>query len=129
MRAGVTFPQALAIIAQSTALGRCPHCRAHTMFRGWIDLYERCPHCGLRFEAESGAWIGTMAIGYAVGATIAITLTILEVLYHPLATAGFDPLLFVPLAGIAAVLPAYRPAKALWFALLYLYDFTEDAAP
>ncbi len=96
------------------------------MFHGWVDLYERCSRCDLRFEVESGAWVGTVAIGYAASVTIVITLTILEVFYHPLSTVGLDPLWFVPLAGIAAVLPAYRPAKALWFARLYLYDFTED---
>jgi uncharacterized protein (DUF983 family) len=95
------------------------------MFRGWIDMPERCPNCGLKYEVESGAWLGTMAIAYGVGAAVAVALTLIEALWHPLADVGLNPLWVIPIAGIAAVLPAYRPSKGLWFALLWLYEFTE----
>jgi uncharacterized protein (DUF983 family) len=124
MRRGVTFIEALRVLALGL-LGRCPSCQRHSMFRGWIELHERCPNCGLKYEVESGAWLGTMAIAYAVGAAVAVAMTLIEVRWHPLVSAGLSPLWVIPIAGIVSVLPAYRPAKGLWFALLWLYEFTE----
>ena len=128
MRRGVTFAEALRVLGLGI-LGRCPSCRRASMFRAWIELHDRCPNCGLKYEVESGAWLGTMAIAYGVGAAVAVALTLVEVRWHPLADAGLDPLWVIPIAGIVSVLPAYRPAKGLWFALLWLYEFTEGGRP
>jgi uncharacterized protein (DUF983 family) len=124
MRSGVTFGEALRVLWLGV-LGRCPSCRSASMFRGWIEMPERCPNCGLKYQVESGAWLGALAVGYAAGAAVAVALTVIEVLWHPLANAGLSPLWVITALGIASVLPAYRPAKGLWFALLWLYEFTE----
>jgi uncharacterized protein (DUF983 family) len=124
MRQGVTFGEALRVLALGVA-GRCPSCRRAPMFRGWIEMHERCPECGLKYQVESGAWLGALAVGYAAGTAVAVALTVMEVLWHPLVGIGLSPLWTITAAGIVSVLPAYRPAKGLWFALLWLYEFTE----
>jgi uncharacterized protein (DUF983 family) len=127
MRAGLSSGRAIGALAQGAVPGLCPACRRHSMFRGWIELYERCPVCGVRYAVESGAWLGAIAVGYAIGALIAVALTILEVTAHPLARLGLDPMWAVAVVGLVVTGLAYRPAKGLWFALLWIYGFTEDA--
>jgi uncharacterized protein (DUF983 family) len=51
---------------------KCPRCREGDQFRTPFsklkiyDMYERCPHCGLKYEQEPGFWWGAMYIGYAL---------------------------------------------------------------
>lgn len=99
------------------------------MFRGWIELYDRCPSCGLRYEVESGAWLGAIAVGYAIGAVFVMVLVFIEVLQHPIARAGLDPIWTITISGLVVTALSYRSAKGLWFALLWVYGFTEDAQP
>jgi uncharacterized protein (DUF983 family) len=99
------------------------------MFRGYIELYERCPNCGVRYEVESGAWLGAIALGYAVGALVAVILGVVELTWHPIAEAGLDPLWTITIVALVVTVPGYRPAKGFWFALLWLFGFTEDAPP
>ena len=51
--------------------GVCPRCRRgaiyrRSLFRGWLDINERCPVCGLRFEREQGYYLGAMYVSYAL---------------------------------------------------------------
>ena len=129
MRAGLGSGEAIAALAQGAVPGLCPACRRHSMFRSWLDLYDRCPTCGVRYAVESGAWLGAVAVGYAIGAVFVMALVFIEVLAHPIARAGFDPIWSITIAGLVITVLSYRPAKGLWFALLWVYGFTEDATP
>jgi Protein of unknown function (DUF983) len=80
----------------------------------------RCPRCGLRFEMESGGWLGAMTINYTVACVfwmvamgIAIALT---VPFIPVA-----PLLSMSVA-ILGGLPVwfYPRSKMLWAAVEFL---------
>jgi len=128
MRSGVTFFEALRVLWLG-ALGRCPGCRTQSMFRGFFTLYERCPNCGIRYEREAGAWLGGTALGYTVGALVAVSLGLVELRWHPIEELGLHPLWTITVVSLAVTLPAYRPAKGVWFALLWLYEFTDEAEP
>jgi len=89
MRAGLgpaAAPRALA----AGAAGRCPACRA-PMFRGAITMHERCPRCGVRYEMESGAWLGATALGCAAGALAGTALLVAELRWDLLEDAGLPP--------------------------------------
>ncbi len=108
---------------RAMVLGRCPHCGGSKMFRDYLSLHDRCPVCDLRYEAERGAWLGGLALGYTVGATVALLLAMIEMRWHLIAGTGLDPIWTVAVASLASTWPAYRPAKGLWFAMLYHWDF------
>ena len=127
MRPNLTAGHAIRSLLLSTLLGRCPSCRRAPMFRGLIDLYERCPVCGIRYQMESGAWLGAIAVGYAIGALVVVALAGIEVVWRPIRDLGLDPLWTITLIGLAVTAPVYRPAKAFWFALLWVYGFTGEA--
>ncbi len=51
--------------------GVCPRCRTGAIYRrsfwrAWLDMNERCPACGLRFEREQGYFLGAMYVSYAL---------------------------------------------------------------
>ena len=128
MRSGVSFLEALHVLWLG-ALGKCPGCRTHSMFRGFATLYERCPNCSIRYEREDGAWLGATALGYMVGALVAVFLGLAELRWHPIGELGLHPLGTIIVVSLLVTVPAYRPAKGVWFALLWLYEFTDEAEP
>jgi len=52
---------------------RCPRCEKGDMFSQdlfnfskFLDMPERCPHCGLRFTPEPGFYMGSMFVSYGL---------------------------------------------------------------
>lgn len=125
MRAGLGAGDAVRALAAGAA-GRCPGCRV-PMFRGAITLHELCPGCGLRYETESGAWLGATALGYAAGALAGTALLIVELRWALLEAAGLPATWSIAAVGVFAAALGYRPAKGLWFALLWLYELTGES--
>ncbi len=117
----MTYGRALRLLIAGFVLGRCPACGRASMFRSALELHERCPSCGVRHSLEDGAWLGAVAIGYGIAALFAIALTVLELNVHFIARAGLDPTWTIAALAIPVTMLAYRPAKGLWFTLLYLY--------
>jgi hypothetical protein len=85
------------------------------LFKGIIDMPERCAECGLVYEREHGYFVGAMAISYGLAvaligilffAVLAITHWSLE---WVLVAAG---LAFLPLAPLCL-----RYSRALWMAI------------
>jgi uncharacterized protein (DUF983 family) len=51
--------------------GVCPRCQTgaiyrRSFFQAWLDIYDRCPNCGLRYEREQGYYLGAMYVSYAL---------------------------------------------------------------
>ena len=49
--------------------GVCPRCRQGKIYRrsflrSWLDMYDRCPNCGLHYEREQGYFLGAMYASY-----------------------------------------------------------------
>src|SRR5580704_12089357 len=54
---------------------RCPRCRSgsifrYSIFRGFPGMHERCSVCDLKFERESGYFLGAMYVSYGLGIAI-----------------------------------------------------------
>jgi hypothetical protein len=93
------------------------------MFSGLFALHPTCPRCAARYERDAGAFLGSLAIGYGIGALWVVALGFLELRTGVLAGLGADPLWTIGMSGIVVTFLGYRPAKASWFALLFLYGF------
>jgi uncharacterized protein (DUF983 family) len=105
----------MAFLAKSRAMlrQRCPRCLRGPIYRGWIDMHERCPECGLVYEREPGYFVGAMYISYGM-ATIVMGLFMLALhLALPEWDLGWVALLaiglFVPLAPMVS-----RYARVIW---------------
>ena len=97
--------------------GVCPRCRRgriyrRPIFRAWLDMYDRCPECGLRYEREQGYFLGAMYVSYA----LSVPPVLLLVLLFWLAIRW--PLDQAVLAAFFAYLPAVpimvRIARVVW---------------
>jgi uncharacterized protein (DUF983 family) len=97
------------------------------MFEGWYALHERCPECGTAFlDYESGMWLGAIALGYGIGALIAVVLAAVEVFFGPIQALGLHPMWTIAVIALTATAIGYRWAKAWWFGLLYAYGFMDS---
>lgn len=103
---------------------RCPRCGAAPLFSGRFSMYSHCLSCDLRFERETGYFVGAIYVNYAV--TVVITIAgyfTLDLL------VGLSPTEQLILWGAFAVLfPLFffRYARSLWLSVDYIFN-PEDA--
>jgi uncharacterized protein (DUF983 family) len=94
---------------------RCPVCGQGAMFRGWLTMNKRCPHCGLWFERDSGYFLGSIYVNYAVTTILAVLFYFLPMLWirRP---PGW---ILVPIVAFCVVFPLFffRYARCLWLSL------------
>ena len=94
---------------------RCPRCRRGALFRGILDMPERCPECGLLYEREHGYFAGAMAISYGLATVL------LGVLFFGILALTRWPLERVLLASALPFLPlaplCVRYSRAIWIHL------------
>jgi uncharacterized protein (DUF983 family) len=96
---------------------RCPWCGQRKLFQRWFTLPERCPRCGLRFEREEGAFLGSLAINFGVTGLVFIA----ELVTWIALTLPDPPVVAITVTSvlIAVVLPliVYPFAKTTWAAV------------
>lgn len=99
---------------------KCPQCGNGALFESYFKMFTHCPECALKFERESGYFIGAMYLNY--GATVLIAFPS----YFLLETLTAVPF-FVNL-GIwtlfSAIFPVlfYRYSKSLWLNFDYIFS-------
>lgn len=93
------------------------------MFRGFLRMNERCPHCNMKFERAPGYFLGSTYINYGV---TALTVTV-GYIYLEFGTDLPDkPLLWI-LGAWCILFPLcfFRHARALWQAMDSFFDTEE----
>lgn len=118
-------PKAWVVVGRGLAK-RCGRCGQRRLFRGWFDMADRCPRCGMPFERGEGYWLGAMAVNLGVAeAAFALTLVI-----GALATWPNPPWLALTIAGLVVnvVVPIvfYPFSKTIFVALDLLLLHAEE---
>jgi uncharacterized protein (DUF983 family) len=118
-----TVARAVRLLARGLCL-RCPRCGAHSLFRTWFAMYERCTVCQLRFEREQGYFLGAMYINYGVTVVLALIgsftleywvgLSLTQQLVLWVGFCSFFPVVF------------FRHSRGLWLAFDYIFDPVTD---
>ena len=97
---------------------RCPRCGGGGILRGWLEMQDHCPACGLALERgeKSDFWIGAYVFNLVAGELLAIGIPIVWVI-----VAWPDPpWTTVEIVGLvlAVLLPfAFFPfSRTLWLA-------------
>lgn len=105
-----------ALIGRGLA-GRCPRCGAGGIFKSFFDLHERCPNCGVKYERESGYWVGSMIIVTTITFGLFVALLVGGmILTWP--DVPWNWLLGVTIgANLVVPILAYPRSKTLWSAL------------
>ena len=105
------------VSAYTTGLsGRCPRCDAAPMFKGFLDLNEKCPHCGLDYKfADAGD--GPAVFVTLFGGFILLGMAMwVQMKFEP--PVWLLMLIFTPITLIVC-LGMLRPLKGLLIALQY----------
>ena len=99
---------------------KCPRCSEGALFQTYFKMFTHCPVCELRFERESGYFVGAMYLNY--GATVLIAFSS-YFLFQALTSIPFYVNLSV-WALFSAIFPVlfYRYSKSLW--LNFDYHFS-----
>jgi uncharacterized protein (DUF983 family) len=100
---------------------KCPRCGQGHLFRRWLQMPATCPRCGLRFEREEGAFLGSLTINYAVTGVVFFALLIGWMVIGGSDHIAWAPLILASLGVIVVVPLAFYPfAKTIWAAIDYL---------
>ena len=110
----------LGAMTRATFLGRCPNCGNANMFRNLYALHETCPSCGVRFERDTGSWLGALVMTYGAAILVLVGLSIWMIPRWGL-FEGFG--LSLAGAAVLTVLVAYRPAKGWWLWWMWAAGF------
>lgn len=92
-------------------LGRCPNCGVPGAFATLWSVRPTCARCGVRFERESGSWLGSWVLTYVAATMLLLVLALVLILNYGL----FEGLEWVLAgAGTLFVVVLYRPVKGWW---------------
>jgi uncharacterized protein (DUF983 family) len=122
LRSGVecVVRPSLAQTMRHAAACKCPRCGMGPLFRGWVKLHPRCPHCGLTYYPESGFYLGGMIINYVVTVIIVIAVYLTSLLLPPLLPWSINIKILVWIAfTIVLSLLLWRHSQSFWLALNY----------
>ncbi len=110
---------------------RCPNCHRGNLFTNksifplgkMLDMPERCPVCGQKYEIEIGFWYGTGYVSYALSVGLIATLAILFAL-----TVGFswkNNSVFYFIGVMIGAMVVLQPTIMRYSRVLYIYFFVK----
>jgi uncharacterized protein (DUF983 family) len=96
---------------------RCARCGSNHLFRGWFQIVDHCPRCGLHFEREEGYWAGALAINIGLTAAVFVVVFVVGIAL----TAPDIPVvellaILVPLMIVVPIV-SYPFSKTVWVAV------------
>lgn len=107
---------------------KCGVCGGGGLFHSWLQMKERCPTCGFKFEREDGFFLGAFVVNAAV-----TEFGILIVLVASVALTLPDPPLYLLAAAMVAaiVVPilTYPFSKTVWSAIDLAMHPVEQPSP
>ncbi len=94
---------------------RCPRCLRGRLFRGLLDMWERCPVCGLRFEREAGYFTGAMYASYLIALPLVFAIFGVMWLFSSRTLLAAEVLLLVTAVLFVPLVPlVFRYSRVLW---------------
>jgi uncharacterized protein (DUF983 family) len=108
---------------RAIAAGKCPRCRDGGIFKGRMQVHDKCPKCGLLFDRESGYFLGAMYIEYGIASGMMAMATIfLRAVWRLRFQSAllFSVLLFLPVIPLTI-----RLSRTLWI----YFDNAVDPQP
>ena len=102
--------------ASAALAGRCPHCGRGRLFRGFLDVAERCDVCGLSYDFVDAGDGPAVFVSFAALIVVVALALVIDAAYEPpiwLLMTILLPLVLVLCLGLL------RPIKGLMIGLQY----------
>lgn len=110
---------------------RCPKCRKGIVFRHGMEMNNKCPYCGTRFDREPGFFTGAMHIGYIIALPVGVFLMFVLMVVLPDLHPALHGLL--AMIGVVPIIPlTVRLSRVLWLDIgshLSPQDSDDDPPP
>lgn len=95
---------------------RCPKCRKGIVFRHGMEMNNKCPYCGARFDREPGFFTGAMHLGTIIALPVALLLMFVLMVVLPDVHPALHGLL--AMIGVLPIIPlTVRLSRVLWLDL------------
>jgi len=105
---------------------RCPRCLRGKLFRGLMDMWERCPQCGFLFEREEGYFTGAMYASTIITLPLVFLIFLIGWLFSSKTLLAAEILLVVTTLVTLPLIPLiFRYSRTLW--LYFDWTFGPDA--
>jgi len=101
--------------------GKCPACLQGDVFEStaiynpkkFDKMYDKCAHCGHKYEIENGFWYGAMYVSYGMTVAFSVATFVLTYLIYPAADAWlyFGLIVFMVLALVPI---SFRYSRLIW---------------
>jgi uncharacterized protein (DUF983 family) len=105
---------------------RCPRCLRGKLFRGLMDMRERCPQCGFVFEREEGYFTGAMYASTIITLPLVFAIFGIGWLLSSKTMLAAEVLLVVTTLVTLPLIPVvFRYSRTLW--LFFDWRFGPDA--
>ncbi|MCP4417804.1 MAG: DUF983 domain-containing protein [Chloroflexi bacterium] len=101
-------------------LRKCPKCRQGNVFRGTLQMYEDCPHCGTHFEREDGYFMMSVFVGYVM--SFFVTIPTIAILYFTLRPSVWGYLIGAAVALLVTAPLIFHYARVIWMFIDQLLD-------
>jgi hypothetical protein len=84
-------------------------------------MYEKCAHCGHKYEIENGFWYGAMYVSYGLTVAFSVATFVLTYLIYPDADTWlyFGLIVFVLLALVPIT---FRYSRLIWMNLFTSFN-------
>jgi uncharacterized protein (DUF983 family) len=97
---------------------RCPYCGGGGIYKGYLELRDSCPTCGVQFEREEGYFLGAYALNLVVSEILALGLAMFLIFRTGFSEADLTWQLAVAVAlTIAFPLLFFPYSRTLWIAM------------
>ncbi len=94
---------------------RCPRCLRGKLFRGLLDMWERCPQCGFVFEREEGYFTGAMYASTIITLPLVFAIFGIGWLLSSKTLLAAEVLLLVTAVVTLPLIPlVFRYSRTLW---------------
>lgn len=97
---------------------RCPYCGGGGIYKGYLELRESCPTCGVRFEREEGYFLGAYALNLIFAEILGLGIALFLIFGTGLRDAGllWQEVVAVALA-VAFPLLFFPYSRTVWIAM------------
>ena len=113
----MTIGDGAAVSPASAAMaGRCPRCGRGRLFRGFLDIAERCDACGLSYAFADAGDGPAVFVSFAALIVVVALALVIDAAYEP--PIWLLMLIILPLVPILC-LGMLRPIKGLMIGLQY----------
>jgi uncharacterized protein (DUF983 family) len=100
---------------------RCPRCREGRVFSGTFATHVSCQVCGLRFQRETGYFLGAMYFSYALAIPLILVWMVVAYLVFP--TWRLYQLFLVGWVAFLPFVPlVYRYSRVMWIHFDQYFD-------